>query len=140
VYGPPSAAMGQDDATGRFYEMVPLENRILNPAASWLPDDGDYTTFTNPEPSDTHNGADQGANVSWGVVDDTCDGVITAELVVAGRRLVASARVSAGPPEDAPDRRPFASLADDLADRDLEAIDGEHEQDGGLPPSSQPPA
>ncbi|HTJ73996.1 MAG TPA: hypothetical protein VL337_01400 [Acidimicrobiales bacterium] len=120
VYGPPTAAMGQDDATGRFYEMVPAENRILNPAASWLRYDGDYTTFTNPEPSDTYDGADQGANVSWGVVDDTCDGVITAELVVAGRRFVASARVSAGPPDYAPDRRPFASLADDLADRDLD--------------------
>jgi hypothetical protein len=120
VYGPPAAAVGQDDDTGRFYEIVRPENRILNPAASWIRYDGSYTTYTNPEPSDTYDGADQGASVSWGVVDDTCDGVITAEVVVAGRRLLASARVSAGPPDFAPDRRPFVSLADDLADRELE--------------------
>ena len=37
-------------------------------------------------------------------------------------RFTAMARVSAGPPDFAPDRRPFASLADDLADRELPAL------------------
>jgi hypothetical protein len=53
------------------------------------------------------------------VVDDTCDAVIEATLVVAGVRLPASARVFVGPPDFAPDRRPFVSLVDDLADREL---------------------
>jgi hypothetical protein len=34
-------------------------------------------------------------------------------------RFQAQARVFAGPPDFAPDRRPFLSLADDVADRDL---------------------
>jgi hypothetical protein len=120
VYGPPSAMVGEDDSTRRRYEIVPPANRILNPAASWLRYDADYAKFSNPEPSDTYDGADQGTNQSWGVVDDTCDGVLQAEVVIGGQRHVAVARVCVGPPDYAPDRRPFVSLADDLADRDLE--------------------
>lgn len=120
VYGPPTAALGMDDRTERFHRIVPPENRILNPNAAWTRYDADYSVFTNPEPSDTYDGADQGVNRSWGVVDDTCDGVIAAEVVVDGRRHTATARICVGPPDFAPDRRPFLSLADDLADRDLE--------------------
>lgn len=117
VYGPPSAVVARDDKTGREYEIVPPGNRILNPAASWV----SYTgTDTDPQPADTYDGADQGRNQSWGVVDDTCDGIVTADLVVNGRRFSAAARICVGPPDYAPDRRPFVSLADDLADRDLD--------------------
>ncbi len=91
------------------------ENRILNPKATWLNYNADYTKFDNPEPSDTFDGADVDPNnplnnVAWGVVDDTCDAVIQATLVVAGVRLQASARAFVGPPDFAPDRRPFMSL------------------------------
>ncbi|MGH4017835.1 MAG: hypothetical protein ACRDT0_01045 [Pseudonocardiaceae bacterium] len=120
VYGPPSAVVGRDDRTGREYEMVPAANRILNPAASWLRYDSDYTKYLNPEPSDTYDGAGEGANQSWGVVDDTSDGVVTTEVVIDGRRFTAAARICVGPPDYAPDRRPFLSLADDLTDRDVE--------------------
>lgn len=125
VYGPPSAVVGEDDSTRRRYEIVPPANRILNPAASWLRYDADYAKFSNPEPSDTYDGADQDANQAWGVVDDTCDGVLRAEVVVGGRRHLAVARICVGPPDFAPDRRPFVSLADDLADRDLEPASAE---------------
>jgi hypothetical protein len=122
VYGPPSAIVARDDSTGREYEIVPPGNRILNPAASWV----SYTgTDTDPQPADTYDGADQGRNQSWGVVDDTCDGIITADLVVNGRRFSAQARICVGPPDYAPDRRPFVSLADDLADRDLDPAGAE---------------
>ncbi len=120
VYGPPAAVMGQDVSTGRFFQIVPPENRVLNAKASWTRYDGSYATYLNPEPWDTYDGADQPPNISWGVVDDTCDGTIQAEVVAQGQRFVAVARVSAGPPHFAPDRRPFLTLADDLADRDLE--------------------
>lgn len=120
VYGPPSAVVGRDGRTGREYEMVPAANRILNPAASWLRYDSDYTKYLNPEPSDTYDGAGEGTNQSWGVVDDTSDGVIAAEVVIDGRRFSAAARICVGPPDYAPDRRPFLSLADDLTDRDVE--------------------
>ena len=124
VYGPPSAASAQAPGTRRVHVIVKPENRILNPNASWLKYNADYTKFVNPEPSDTFDGADVDPdvflnNVSWGVVDDTCDALIEATLVVSGIRLHASARVFVGPPDFAPDRRPFVSLVDDLADRDL---------------------
>ncbi|MCA1677360.1 MAG: hypothetical protein LC799_36000, partial [Actinobacteria bacterium] len=57
---------------------------------------------------------------SWGVVDDTSDGVVSTEVVIDGRRFTAAARICVGPPDYAPDRRPFLSLADDLTDRDVE--------------------
>src|SRR5262249_36107361 len=62
-------------------------------------------------------------------------GVIQARVVIHGERLVARARILASVPDFAPDRRPFLSFADDLADRDLPPLpplkageDGELEQ------------
>lgn len=122
VYGPPTAIDAADANTGKVFQIVPPQNRILNPKASWLRYDGSYSKYVNPEPWDTYDGADQDANVSWGVVDDTCDGVLTASVVVRGRRFSAEARFTCGPPDFAPDRRPFLSLADDLADRDEDPL------------------
>jgi hypothetical protein len=116
VYGPPSALSAVDEATRRSFEIVTPANRILNPAASWL---RHRLAERDPQPSDTYDGADLGEQQSWGVVDDTCDGTITANLVIRGRTLSAMSRICVGPPDFAPDRRPFISLADDLADRDL---------------------
>jgi hypothetical protein len=126
VYGPPSAQSAPAPDTGLVHMIVKPENRILNQKASWLHYNADYTKFDNPEPSDTFDGADVDPNnflnnVAWGVVDDTCDVLIVATLVIAGVRLLASARAFVGPPDFAPDRRPFVSLVDDLADRDLGA-------------------
>jgi hypothetical protein len=120
VYGPPTAVTGRDNCKGP-YEIVRPANRILNAAASWV-------TYrrgmpTDPQPADTYDGADQGENQSLGVVDDTCDGIITASLAIGARNLSASCRICVGPPDFAPDRRPFISLADDLADRDREPFD-----------------
>jgi hypothetical protein len=120
VYGPPTAAFAEASVSGRLFEIVPPANRILNEKSSWTRYDGDYSKYTNPEPFDTYDGADQGDNVSWGVVDDTCDGTLEASVVVGARRYGALARICVGPPDYAPDRRPFLSLADDLTDRDVE--------------------
>lgn len=120
VYGPPSAVIGRDQFSQQSFEIVPPPNRILNAAASWITYRG---ASTDPQPADTYDGADQGQNQSFGVVDDTCDGIITANLAIGGRNLTASARICVGPPDFAPDRRPFFSQADDLADRDREPLD-----------------
>jgi hypothetical protein len=130
VYGPPSATSAQDpDAPSTSlaqYEIVPAANRILNPLATWC-------TFQpqaqpdQPEPPDTFDGVidlpdgSQGGR-SWGVVDDTCDGVVRVTVEVGAERFSAMARITSGPPDFAPDRRPFVSLADDLADRELPAL------------------
>jgi hypothetical protein len=122
VYGPPTAIEAQGTTRDACFEIVPPANRILNARASWPRYDASYATYTNPEPYDTYDGADQDQDVAWGVVDDTCDGVLEVSLVMRAQRFSAEARIFVGPPDYAPDRRPFASLADDLTDRDEEPI------------------
>lgn len=119
VYAPPVASTAPAPGTNRIHEMVKAENRFLNSRSSWMRYNADYSRFNNPEPSDTFDGASVGEQFSWGVVDDTCDGIIEVYLVVQGVRLRAVTRFFAGPPDYAPDRRHFISLADDLADREL---------------------
>jgi hypothetical protein len=134
VYGPPRAAYGPDRQTvtgaldtlefshkedGRIHMIVKPENRILS-------DDTVFSRyrmltglFEDPQPQDGYDGSDEGDNVAWGVVDDTCDALITASLAWHGERYTANARVFVGPPQYAADRRPFYDIASDLADRDL---------------------
>ena len=134
VYGPPDAISGPASPLpqgvalppvtqgGRLHEIVPLENRILNPNTPWSKHVMDQDNI-DPQPSDSYDGANVGDNRSWGVVDDSCDGVIEASVVIGNIRYTAVARVLSSCPDYAPDRRPFFSMADDLADRDLPAID-----------------
>jgi hypothetical protein len=132
VYGPPTAIASISSPLpegenmvwdrvmqGRMHEIVRPENRILNPNSAWSHYVGAATGQTDPQPQDSYDGAKCGDQTSFGVVDDTCDGVIEAHLVVEGTRWDSYARVTASPPDYAPDRRPFISVADDLADRDL---------------------
>jgi hypothetical protein len=129
VFGPPSTTVAADpDAPAgsiRQYEIVPERNRILNGEASWA-NFRPTNDMEQPEPADTFDGVlDTATGIggqSWGVVDDTCDVVIEATVEVSSDRVTATARASAGPPDFAPDRRPFMSLADDLADRELPAL------------------
>jgi hypothetical protein len=118
VYGPPTATVAVSPGTDHSHTMVKPENRFLNPQSAWALYDSSYERFRNPEPSDTYDGASTDSNVSWGVVDDTCDVLVECDLVVDGVRFQAQARVAVAPPHFAPDRRPFVSLADDLKDRD----------------------
>jgi hypothetical protein len=123
VYGPPNATSAEEPEfpnLNRRYELVRPANRILNPVSSWLNYTGDDTAYNNPEPGDTYDGADDDSrnNQSYGVVDDTCDALVEAIVIASGDRLRATARVFCGPPDFAPDRRPFVSLADELIDRD----------------------
>jgi hypothetical protein len=130
VYGPPTAITGPasplppgqalDRVTlgGRLYEIVKPENRILSPNTKWSKYIMDDKGQEDPQPSDSYDGANVGKNRSWGVVDDTCDGIIEAQVAIGGVRYVATARVLSSCPDFAPDRRPLNSFADDLADRD----------------------
>ncbi len=139
VYGPPTAVSGPasplppgDEAParteyGRLHELVPERNRILNERSPWSSYAQLALNHDDPQPADSYDGANVGNNQSWGVADDTCDAVIQAVLVVGGERFSAHTRVLVGPPDFAPDRRPFYSCADDLADRDhdLKDVEGE---------------
>lgn len=116
-YGPPSAAqMG----TAPPFPAVPPENAFLNPAAGWL----GAPMSDIVEPADTFDGAetrrrmDPNSGRSRGVVDDTCEARIQVILELPGpRQLSAHANVFVAPPDFAPDRRPFLSIADELVDR-----------------------
>lgn len=119
VYGPPSAVEGEGGPDVRV-EIVPPANRILNEGTAWT----SYSLslpLPHPQPADTYDGSGDPLSPddrSWGVVDDTCDLVITATVRIGGDTHVAHARVFVGPPDYAPDKRPFYSLLDDLLDRE----------------------
>ena len=53
----------------------------------------------DPLPSDSYDGANVGDNLSWGVVDDSCDGIIEAQVAIGGVRYVAMARVLSSCPD-----------------------------------------
>lgn len=137
VYGPPSA----DDGVWRYrsgeqvqelrHEIVPVDNRILNEPTPW----STYRRsdpLPHPQPADTYDGSGDPSvspqDRSWGVVDDTCDVVVTATVRIGDQELVAQGRVFVGPPDYAPDKRPFTSLLDDLLDRVDDAEDLEQEE------------
>ncbi len=104
---------------GRIWPVAKPENRILNPDNPWLGFAWSNADNSPSTPVDSYDGAREAKNESLGVVDDTCDLLLTAELVWQGQRFQTQARAFAGPPDYAPDRRPFYSMADELADRDL---------------------
>jgi hypothetical protein len=52
--------------------------------------------------------------ISYGYLDDECDGIVEVELVVSGARLNAHARIAAGPPTFAPDSLPVRTVGDEM--------------------------
>ncbi|MEV5407863.1 hypothetical protein AB0K60_03345 [Thermopolyspora sp. NPDC052614] len=105
VYGPTDLAARTD-----VYRL-PERHLILNPEAAWC-----AFSLEGDDPRTNPGGLFAGAenNESLGLVDDVCDGVVRC-LLPGG--LTATARIVVGPPDFAPDRRPFVSIADGLTDR-----------------------
>ena len=116
-YGPPSAADPQKLPGNLSFAPVDQSRAFLNAAAGWA--NANIANSAPDAPQDTYDGADAGNNRSLGVVDDTCEAriAVSLSLPAPARVLTASACVFVGPPDFAPDRRPFLSLADELNDR-----------------------
>jgi hypothetical protein len=115
VYGPAQAAAAnvQDGPS------VQPSEAFLNAAAGWFGSEGAGDGFVNP--SDTFDTRSDNVATSLGVVDDTCEARVTVVLNRVGEHaLSALANVFAAPPDYAPDRRPFLSIADELNDRDAD--------------------
>lgn len=55
-----------------------------------------------------------GDRVSWGYLDDECDGFVTVHLIGKAGTLNARAHISAGPPAFAPDTLPLRVVSDEL--------------------------
>jgi hypothetical protein len=114
-YGPPQAAQ----QTERHGIAVEKGNGFLDAKAGWF----DQRSKDTVEPIDTYDTLipETGRvdnQPSLGVVDDTCEARVTATLALPGKGpLTAHANIFVGPPDFAPDRRPFLSLADELQDR-----------------------
>ncbi|MEH6374223.1 hypothetical protein V7793_07770 [Streptomyces sp. KLMMK] len=108
VYGPTNLR----ERTTRY--PLPAERLFLSPDSRWCEFRADGSDDPRTAPSELYAGASrQDGRISFGLVDDVCDGLVT---VTVGE-LTARARVVVTPPDFAPDRRPFTSLADGLTDR-----------------------
>ncbi len=117
-YGPTAIAGTGVTIGGTFFPRVPTTNAFLNGNAGWLNAEGMRALIA---PADTFDGAEQPSRRSLGIVDDTCEVRVTVTLdrsQIGRDRLEAHANIFSGPPDFAPDRRPFLSLADDLNDRE----------------------
>jgi hypothetical protein len=128
-YGPPEAARAVPQS-GRPAPAVRPENAFLNADAGWrgtstsrLVEPGDTYDVINQNQSPDPNLPSPGFGPSLGVVDDTCEVHFEVSLQAGAplRVLTAKAVAFVGPPDFAPDRRPFLSTADELNDRGADA-------------------
>jgi len=121
-YGPKQAAQPTSESP---VPAVVATNAFLDPQAGWFNSTAQGGGFVVP--GDTFDFFQVGATQhSLGVVDDTCEGRIEVELRLAGAAastLRAHANVLVGPPDFAPDRRPFLTIADEINDRSADAAE-----------------
>jgi hypothetical protein len=124
-YGPPEAARAVPQ-NGRVAPAVRPENAFLDANAGWrgtstsrLVEPGDTYDVINQRQAPDPNLPSPGFGPSLGVVDDTCEVHFEVSLQrgAALPALTAKAVAFVGPPDFAPDRRPFLSTADELNDR-----------------------
>ncbi|SDE84932.1 hypothetical protein SAMN04487996_107180 [Dyadobacter soli] len=79
--------------------------------------------YTNPAQIFAGYSDADGNQISWGYLDDECDGFVTVRLGGAdGKPLSANAHISAGPPAYAPDTLPIRVVSDEL-EQILEGIE-----------------
>jgi hypothetical protein len=124
-YGPKQATVPRP---GFKYAAVEESNGYLDDKAGWFKS----STKAIAEPADTYDiFTSAGTGPSLGVVDDTCEVRVDITLTIRGhhrkgrksgrktkaRVFETHANIFVGPPDFAPDRRPFLSLADELSDR-----------------------
>jgi hypothetical protein len=119
-YGPRQAARATPESV---VPAVTMANAFLDSGAGWFNSTAQGGGFVVP--GDTFDFFQVGQTQhALGVVDDTCEGRIELELRLAGAAatsLRAHANILVGPPDFAPDRRPFLSIADELNDRSADA-------------------
>jgi hypothetical protein len=110
----------------KFNKVVEVDDKIITPERIlYDPSKGTWRGFDDgktPAPQRTVPGAiyagysdpDSGDQISWGYLDDECDGIVTVTLKIGDKTLSAFARIAAGPPTFAPDSVPIRTVADEL--------------------------
>lgn len=69
---------------------------------------------TNPAQIYAGKSTADGNQISYGYLDDECDGIVEVEMEIGGEKLSAYARIAAGPPTFAPDSMPVRTVGDEL--------------------------
>lgn len=115
VYGPPPDP-GEEDPN--------IEDAVYDPEKGRWKGYFDPTDVVNDplgvrkatNPAQIYAGKllDDGNQISYGYLDDECDGIVEVEIKVGGAKLSAYARIAAGPPTFAPDSMPVRTVGDEL--------------------------
>lgn len=116
VYGPPPDPGEEDDPNIKDAVYDPEKGRwkgYFDPT-DVKKDPLGVRKATNPAQIYAGKLTDDGNQISYGYLDDECDGIVEVELEVEGTRLTAHARVAAGPPTFAPDSIPVRTVGDEL--------------------------
>ncbi len=129
-YGPPQAAEAKPEL-GRNQPAVDKANAFLDDQAGWY----GASTLSIVAPPDTYDSIDSNTGStgpSLGVVDDTCEVHFEVQLVGQAGEDVRPGRAVAfvAPPDFAPDRRPFLSVADEFNDRSGDWVERNDALDG----------
>jgi hypothetical protein len=117
VYGASARRITADGPNGPVSEPDPvLDDRIVYDETKGWKGYSDDGTATNTNPGSIYAGYSNKDNnqVSWGYLDDECDGVVSVELTLRGQTLRAFGRIGAGPPNFAPDGLPIRTVFDEL--------------------------
>jgi hypothetical protein len=121
VYGADKQRVKEIGVDGPVLEDDPVvKDRVIydptKPNAKWKGwSDPGKPTDTNPgQIYAGYDSPDGSQHISWGYLDDECDGVASVELKVRGATLRAFGRLGAGPPAFAPDGLPIRTVADEI--------------------------
>jgi hypothetical protein len=124
VYGASDRRLKKIDDKGKPIEFedredIVIEGRVIydgkRDTQKWLGwIDQNVPNTTNPGQIYAGYINEDGNQVSWGYLDDECDGFVTVELACEGQELTAFARIGAGPPAFAPDGLPIRTVHDEL--------------------------
>jgi hypothetical protein len=116
VYGPPpDKDEGEDkNIADAVYDAAKGKWKgYFDPADAWKDPLG-VRKATNPAQIYAGKLDDDDNQISYGYLDDECDGFVDVSVEVNGSILTAYARIAAGPPTFAPDRMPVRTVADEL--------------------------
>lgn len=118
VYGAQLTRKVSDDLPAVPDPVLTPDRVLYDPGKDWV----GFNDSTTPVPVQTapaqiyagYPSSKDQTQVSWGYLDDECDGTVSVALRIGDRTFSAFARIGAGPPTFAPDSIPIRTIHDDL--------------------------